>query len=257
MTGQVMSEHGVPDSRLTVIKEAEPFITKGGHPQVQQLCQCSCGKQIIVRGSHLRNGNTKSCGCLATEKIIQRNINSGEEIKIGDRFGKLTVIADLGMRKQQSRNHNQRQSLCQCSCGSKPIEVPNNVLKNGSKKSCGCISSLGEEKIKMILDENNINYIQEYHFDNLRNSLSNRMYRFDFAIFKNNQLAYLIEFDGKQHFSGPEASQKKTRTLEEIQQADEEKNNYCKNNNIILKRIPYFKISEITFENIESDIFNI
>lgn len=30
MTGWVMAEHGVPDSRLTVIKEVEPHITKGG-----------------------------------------------------------------------------------------------------------------------------------------------------------------------------------------------------------------------------------
>ena len=257
MTGWKMSEHGVPDSRLTVIKEAEPHISAGGHKNVQWLCKCSCGKEVVVKGAHLRNGNTKSCGCLANEAIIQRNINMGTPIQIGDRFGKLTVIADLGMRKQQSRDKNWRWSLCQCDCGSEPIEVPNNLLKNGHKKSCGCISSLGEEIIKTILDNNNINYIQEYHFDDLRNPLTNKMYRFDFAIFKNNQLAYLIEFDGRQHFSGPESSWKNTRTLEEIQQADEEKNDYCKKNNIILKRIPFFQISNITFENIESNIFNI
>ena len=33
MTGWVMSEHGVPDSRLTVIKLVEPHITKSGHKQ--------------------------------------------------------------------------------------------------------------------------------------------------------------------------------------------------------------------------------
>ena len=27
-------------------------------------CQCQCGSENIVRGSHLRSGNTKSCGCL-------------------------------------------------------------------------------------------------------------------------------------------------------------------------------------------------
>ena len=30
MTGWIMSEHGVPDSRLTVIEEVEPHITRGG-----------------------------------------------------------------------------------------------------------------------------------------------------------------------------------------------------------------------------------
>lgn len=257
MTGWVMSEHGVPDSRLTVIEEAEPCITKGGTKQVQWKCKCSCGNIVTVKGKNLRNGNTKSCGCINKELLIARNIATGEEIKVGDRFGKLTVIADLGMRKQKSRNKNWRWSLCQCDCGSNPIEVPNNLLKNGHKRSCGCITSLGEEQIKTILDKNDINYIKEYHFDDLRNPVTNALYRFDFAIFKNNQLAYLIEFDGRQHFSGPEASWKNTRSLEEIQQADKEKDEYCKKNNIILKRIPYFQISKITFENIESDIFNI
>ena len=30
MTGWVMAEHGVPDSRLTVIKEVEPYINAKG-----------------------------------------------------------------------------------------------------------------------------------------------------------------------------------------------------------------------------------
>lgn len=42
MTGWVMSEHGVPDSRLTVIKEVEPHYTKGGNRQRQYLCKCTC-----------------------------------------------------------------------------------------------------------------------------------------------------------------------------------------------------------------------
>ena len=66
-----------------------------------------------------------------------------------------------------------------------------------------------------------------------------------------------IEFDGRQHFSGPEASWKKTRTLEEIQQADEIKNKYCKEHNIVLKRISYFQISKISLDTINSDVFNI
>lgn len=28
------------------------------------LCLCNCGKETVVAGSNLRNGNTKSCGCL-------------------------------------------------------------------------------------------------------------------------------------------------------------------------------------------------
>lgn len=263
MTGWIMSEHGVPDSRLTVIKEVEPHISSSGNKSIQYLCECSCssdnGKHltIIVRGANLRNGNTKSCGCIAKEKIIERNISQGRTINIGDTFGKLTVIKDLGMRKQKSRNKNWRWSLCQCECGSKPIEVANNILLNGHKKSCGCIQSVGEEIIEKILKENNIQYIKEYSFSDLTNSLTGYHYRYDFAIFKDNTLNFLIEFDGRQHYTGPEAGWTDRSSLEEIIKKDKIKNDYCIKNNIILKRIPYFLISKITVDTILDDTFNI
>lgn len=31
------------------------------------LCRCDCGRDISVRSGHLRNGNSKSCGCLKRE----------------------------------------------------------------------------------------------------------------------------------------------------------------------------------------------
>lgn len=257
MTGWIMSEHGVPDSRLTVIKEVEPHITAGGNRQIQYLCKCTCGNEIIVRGVYLRSGNTKSCGCLSKEKLVQRNIQSGAEIQIGDRFGHLTVIADLGMRKQKSRNKNWKWSLCQCDCGSRPIEVANNNLKNGHKLSCGCIKSMGEGIIEGILLQHNCNFQREFKFEDCI-SPKGVAYRFDFAILDdNNNLKFLIEFDGRQHYSGPEASWKNTRTLEEIQYADNLKSEYCKKNNIILKRIPYFEVSQINIENIMSTKWDI
>lgn len=30
-------------------------------------CKCDCGKTVVVYGSHLKSGNTKSCGCLNQE----------------------------------------------------------------------------------------------------------------------------------------------------------------------------------------------
>ena len=33
-------------------------------------CRCECGKLVFVRGSHLRDGSTKSCGCLQRENLI-------------------------------------------------------------------------------------------------------------------------------------------------------------------------------------------
>ena len=130
------------------------------------------------------------------------------------------------------------------------------MLQNGWKKSCGCIGSFGETIVETILHQNNIQYIKEYSFSDLL-SVNGRPLRFDFAIFENQKLKYLIEFDGKQHYTGPEAKWSHSASLEDIQQRDQLKNNYCKNNNIQLKRIPFFDISNITYEKIISNDYNV
>lgn len=35
-------------------------------------CRCECGAEIVVRGNHLRNGHTKSCGCALRDWAAQR-----------------------------------------------------------------------------------------------------------------------------------------------------------------------------------------
>lgn len=37
------------------------------------VCKCICGEEVTVRGSHLKSGDTKSCGCLIRESVTQRN----------------------------------------------------------------------------------------------------------------------------------------------------------------------------------------
>ena len=87
--------------------------------------------------------------------------------------------------------------------------------------------------------------------------MTNHLLRFDFAIFENNQLAYLIEFDGRQHFTGPEAGWAQSSSLEEIQYRDKLKNEYCAKYNIPLKRIVYSELSNLTYEDILSEKYNI
>jgi len=45
--------------RLTVVSQHSK--TRNGHIRYQ--CKCSCGKISNVLGTHLRQGNSKSCGC--------------------------------------------------------------------------------------------------------------------------------------------------------------------------------------------------
>ena len=72
MTGWVMSEHGVADSRLIVI---EQVYDKPTRKKARWLCKCSCGndKEIIHDGTAIRLGAVRSCGCLERELTISRN----------------------------------------------------------------------------------------------------------------------------------------------------------------------------------------
>ena len=49
--------------KLTVLKR----IIDDDKKKVKWLCQCECGNQTIVIGDHLKNGHTRSCGCLFKE----------------------------------------------------------------------------------------------------------------------------------------------------------------------------------------------
>lgn len=87
------------------------------------------------------------------------------------------------------------------------------------------------------MTNNNISYKTQIQFEDCKyiNNLS-----FDFGIYDdNNILLYLIEYDGEQHYK---CSQQGWNTLENLEQTkirDKIKNEWCKNNNIPLIRIPY------------------
>lgn len=72
MTGWVMSEHGVPDSRLTVIKQVDDYIFPKSQKRLARwLCECSCNdhNKVITISTKLKNGEIKSCGCLKKRKV--------------------------------------------------------------------------------------------------------------------------------------------------------------------------------------------
>lgn len=96
------------------------YIGKDKHSHHKLLCQCQCDKKTIreIDKNDLLKGNTKSCG--------RCNI---KEIKVGDRFGKWTVLGVKSLTK----------ALCKCDCEFQTIrEVEINSLRQGTSLSCGC-----------------------------------------------------------------------------------------------------------------------
>lgn len=65
MSGWIMSEHGVEDSRLTVIKASDNRAADG---TIKWVCECSCGNICEISSCNIRNGKTLSCGCYKKDK---------------------------------------------------------------------------------------------------------------------------------------------------------------------------------------------
>ena len=74
--------------------------------------------------------------------------------------------------------------------------------------------------------------------------------RFDFYIDNN----FLLEFDGIQHFKST-SGWNNEENFKITQERDKYKNQWCHENNIPLKRIPYWEIDNITIDNIMDDTF--
>lgn len=186
-----MKEHGVPDSRLTVIKKD----TDNPKPGEYWLCQCECGNFISVKRENLirkdRKG-TRSCGCMHKE-VINRFTQLHTHDLTNQRFGKLVAL----YRTDRIEN-GETFWMCQCDCGQLK-EVKTNNLLQGRTQSCGCLSSVKEEYIAQQLLSAGYDFARQYTFSNCV-GLSGRKLRFDFAVFINNK-TILIEYQGEQHYN--------------------------------------------------------
>lgn len=45
--------------------------------QSRWLCQCDCGKEVVVLAYNLQSGNTRSCGCLHKERTAASHLKHG------------------------------------------------------------------------------------------------------------------------------------------------------------------------------------
>lgn len=117
--------------RLLVVEESCSHIQESGKKKSMWKCKCDCGNDVVVAGSNLQNGNTKSCGCLnkqilsdiktkhkmckdssykSWEMMLQRCTNSnrdnykhygGRGITVCDRWLKFeNFYADMGDRPE-------------------------------------------------------------------------------------------------------------------------------------------------------------
>ena len=232
----VKDEVGNTYGYLTVIERAEN--SKEG--RARWRCRCKCGNETIVLGKNLRNGNTKSCGCYQRERAARSNMDRVGSL-VGKKFGRLYVEAENGFITH-TNGRRSRIYRCVCDCGNIVPDAQHQYLAYGDLISCGCARSKGELQIDQILRERGIQYIREYSFEDLVDTLP---LRFDFAILKDNTLYALIEFQGEQHFNPANGFYN-----EDIVRHDQMKREYCNKNGIKLIEIKYKRNYTLTFEDL-------
>lgn len=198
------------------------YYIKGG----KWHCVCKCGNELDVDTRNLNSGHTQSCGCLQREKAQNNTVDmsnfENDTIKVLSRAG----------------SNNSQIALWRCLC-----KVCGNIfitkgssIRNGDTKSCGCIRSLNEQRITMMLIKNGNEFCTQYTFGDLK-GVNGGALRFDFAIFHNGQLSHLIEYNGKQHYEKPDGSWDKDWKV--LLENDKRKIEYCKKHNIELRIIKY------------------
>jgi hypothetical protein len=113
---------------LTVISrvDAPSHVANKGDAYFE--ARCTCGNVVVRASKNIRRDmkGTLSCGCVNQIKDV-----------IGQRFGRLTVVAE-GQSEYRGKQLY-RTLVCVCDCGAEKIVSRQNVL-NETTSSCGCLA---------------------------------------------------------------------------------------------------------------------
>ncbi|MBZ4194214.1 MAG: HNH endonuclease [Candidatus Contendobacter sp.] len=96
---------------------------------VKWRCRCDCGNERDIFIGNLKDGKSKSCGCLMREQASEARVID----LTGQRFNRLTVVGDSGKRRKGDVLWT-----CRCDCGNEILTASHN-LKSGNSGSCGCM----------------------------------------------------------------------------------------------------------------------
>lgn len=124
-------------------------------------CKCDCGNYAIVNNKSIKNGHTKSCGCIHRAKDLT-----------GKKFGNLTVV------KKVERKNRSNQWLCKCDCGKEVVCYQYN-LERGTSTSCGCLRSYYAKKTRSCHGESTGKFYKKW------SSIKTRCYNKNTPCYKN------------------------------------------------------------------------
>ena len=223
------------------------------------ICKCKCGNYTMLKLNSFRNESTKSCGCYNIELHRELCKKIGKQSYFKDYSKKENPFYTFIKPTDKKASDGSVYWEIECkNCGKHYVEIPAFLVSNERRRGnnpCECWKNIskGILKIEQLLQNNNISYLKEYSFNDCLSPKGNLM-KFDFYI--NNQ--YLIEYDGEQHFKpmsfgGSISGEERLKSQKEY---DNIKNQYCKENNIPLIRIPYTYYGKLTIKDLKLETSN-
>lgn len=196
------------------------------------LCMTEDGYKIFKSYSNINKSFKKS---IFSYKYNKENYvyNVNNYLKLNNIKGKCINILDC-----KSGEHGQYYIEMECECG-KFYKSCIDYIREGNYRCPECSKSMskGEQEVKKTLENIGIKFIAQYKFPDCKDK---KCLSFDFYLPDYN---ICIEYDGEQHFS--KCSFQTQEKFEDGIKRDKIKENYCKNNNIKLIRIPYFEFKNI------------
>ena len=116
--------------RLQVLKRVE----NNKYGESQWNCLCDCGTKKVIRQSSLRNGRTKSCGCIQKEKTSARNRKPYGEASFNSVYSAYknsAVVRRLDFNLEITFFKKMTQEPC-FYCGIEPQQIRRSADQNGN-----------------------------------------------------------------------------------------------------------------------------
>jgi hypothetical protein len=213
---------------------------KNLHDKIKIICK-EHGESNIIIWDHLSgsickgcsNENRKNLQKIGNSEFIRRSIN-----RLGEGEYDYSMVDYINNRTKVKIKCIEHNHIFE--------QLPNQHINgNISCPYCKKINSVGESKVREVLNSLGVDFIEQHSFSDCKNK---NILKFDFYLTDYNTI---IEYDGKQHFTkgwNSDIEFQRTKSNDII------KNKYCHEKKIKLLRIPYnqFKnIENIVKENID------
>ena len=227
-------------NRLLVIKKD---YKKSKYSGINWICLCDCGRYTSVSTTNLLSRRVVSCGCYRDERVKESNCKD----ITGEKFGKLTALYNTWIMSKNKQGYIWH---FKCDCGNEK-DIPISKVLSSQTSSCGCyLKSKGEYQVEEILNNLSILYENQKSFERCINPKTRAKLYFDFYLPDYN---CCVEYDGEQHYRDKQHKMwNSTKEPFAVRQyRDNIKNQYCKEHNIKLIRIPYWDYDRLNKEYLQ------